>query len=134
MAAQQPARAPLSPRYRRNYTTTRGTTGNGETHYLWRAVDDEGEVLESFVTKRWDRNAALKFLRKIMKRFGSPHVIVTDEFRSHGAEMKVIGNAKKQETGRRLNNRGENFHQPFQFGAPPLLTRQFQAKSCRRSC
>ncbi len=86
---------------------------NGETHYLWRAVDHEGEVLESFVTKRRDRKAALKFLRKTMKRYGSPHVIVTDKLRSYYAAMKVIGNAQKQEIGRWLNNRGENSHQPF---------------------
>jgi putative transposase len=86
---------------------------NGETHYLWRAVDHEGEVLESFVTKRRDRKAALKFLRKTMKRYGQPHVVVTDKLRSYGAAMKVIGNANKQETGRWLNNRGENSHQPF---------------------
>jgi putative transposase len=86
---------------------------NGETHYLWRAVDHEGEVLESFVTKRRDRKAALKFLRKTMKRYGRPHVIVTDLLRSYGAAMNVIGNADKQETGRWLNNRAENSHQPF---------------------
>jgi putative transposase len=86
---------------------------NGERHYLWRAVDHEGEVLESYVTKRRDRKAALKFLRKTMKRFGPPHVIVTDLLRSYGAAMKVIGNADKQETGRWLNNRAENSHQPF---------------------
>ena len=51
---------------------------NGETYYLWRAVDHEGEVLEAFVSKRRDRQAALKFLRKTMKRFGRPKVIVTD--------------------------------------------------------
>jgi len=86
---------------------------NGETHYLWRAVDHEGEVLESFVTKRRDRKAALKFLRKTMKRYGNPHVIVTDKLRSYGAAMKKIGNAQKHETDRWLNNRGENSHQPF---------------------
>jgi putative transposase len=86
---------------------------NGETHYLWRAVDHEGEVLESNVTKRRDREAALKFLRKTMKRFGPPHVIVTDLLRSYGAAMKVIGNADRQETGRWLNNRAENSHLPF---------------------
>jgi putative transposase len=86
---------------------------NGETHYLWRAVDHEGEVLESFVTKRRDRKAALKFLRKTMKRYGPPHVLVTDKLRSYGAAMKIIGNANKQDTGRWLNNRGENSHQPF---------------------
>jgi putative transposase len=86
---------------------------NGETHYLWRAVDHEGEVLESFVTKRRDRKAALKFLRKSMKRFGSPKIIVTDKLRSYGAAMKEIGNAGRQETGRWLNNRAENSHLPF---------------------
>ena len=86
---------------------------NGETHYLWRAVDHEGEVLESFVTKRRDRKAALKFLKKTMKRYGNPGVIVTDRLKSYGAAMKVIGNARRQMTGRRLNNRAENSHLPF---------------------
>ena len=48
-----------------------------------------------------------------MKRYGNPHVIVTDKLRSYGAAMKIIGNAQKQETDRWLNNRGENSHQPF---------------------
>ena len=86
---------------------------NGETHYLWRAVDHEGEVLETYVTKRRDRKAALKFLRKLMKRYGSPKVIVTDKLRSYGAAMKEVGNAQKQETGRWKNNRAENSHLPF---------------------
>ena len=86
---------------------------NGETHYFWRAIDHEGEVLESFVTKRRDRKAVLKFLRKTMKRHGSVHIFVTDKLRSYGAAMKVIGNVDKQETGRWLNNRAENSHQPF---------------------
>jgi putative transposase len=86
---------------------------NGETHFLWRAVDHEGEVLESFVTKKRDRKAALKFLRKAMKRYGQPKVVVTDRLRSYRAAMKVVGNADRQETGRWLNNRAENSHQPF---------------------
>jgi len=86
---------------------------NGETHYLWRAVDHEGEVLETYVTKRRDRKAALKFLRKLMKRYGSPTVIVTDRLRSYGAAMKVIGNVDKQEVGRWKNNRAESSHLPF---------------------
>ncbi len=86
---------------------------NGETRYLWRAVDHEGEVLESYVTKRRDRKAALKFLRKIMKRHGKVEMLVTDKLRSYGAAMKVIGNVDKQETGRWLNNRAENSHLPF---------------------
>jgi hypothetical protein len=58
---------------------------NGETHYLWRTIDHEGEVLEAFVAKRRDRKAALKFLKRTMKRFGAPKVIVTDRLRSYRA-------------------------------------------------
>ncbi|NQW14425.1 MAG: IS6 family transposase, partial [Rhodobacter sp.] len=83
---------------------------NGETHYLWRAVDHEGEVLESYVSKRRDRKAALKFLSKTMKRHGNPHSLVTDKLRSYGAAIKVVGNADRQETGRWKNNRAENSH------------------------
>ena len=86
---------------------------NGETHYLWRAVDHEGEVLEVFVTKRRDRRAALKFLKKAMKRYGLPWALVTDRLRSYRAAMKDIGIAGRQESGRWLNNRAENSHQPF---------------------
>ena len=65
---------------------------NGKMHYLWRAVDHEGEVLEVFATERRDRRAALKFLKRAMKRYGRPGTIVTDRW---------------------LNNRVENSHQPF---------------------
>ena len=86
---------------------------NGETHYLRRAVVHEGEVLEIFVTKRRDRKAALKFLKRAMKRYGRPASIVTDRLRSYRAAMNVIGNAASQTCGRWLNNRAENSHQPF---------------------
>jgi len=86
---------------------------NGQPHYLWRAVDHEGEVLESFVTKTRDMKAALKFLKKAMRKHGSPEVIVTDKLRSYGAALKDIGAVDKQETGRWLNNRAENSHLPF---------------------
>ncbi len=86
---------------------------NGETHYLWRVVDHEGEVLEVFATKRRDRRAALKFLKRAMKRYGRPKVIVTDRLRSYGAAMKVIGVEDRQLCGQWLNNRAENSHQPF---------------------
>jgi len=72
---------------------------NGETHYLWRTVDYEGEALESFVTKRRDSKAALKFLRKTIKLYGCPQVVVTDLLRSYGAAMKVIENKACQEIG-----------------------------------
>ena len=80
---------------------------------MWRAVDHEGEVLESFATKTRNKVPALKFLKKMMKRYGKPKVVVTDRLRSYGAAMKEIGNAGVQETVRWLNNRAENSHQPF---------------------
>lgn len=86
---------------------------NGETRYLWRAVDHEGEVLESFVTKERDKAAALKFIKKAMKRHGRPRTIVTDGLRSYGAALKELGGTERQEVGRHLNNRAENSHQPF---------------------
>ena len=86
---------------------------NGKTHYLWRAVDHEGEVLEAFVSNRRDRKAALTFLKKIMKRYGKPHQIVTDRLESYRVAMKVIGNQAIQEVGRWKNNRCENSHLPF---------------------
>ena len=85
----------------------------GEMHYLWRAVDHEGEVLESFATKTRDKAAALRFMKKAMKRYGKPEVVVTDGLRSYGAAMSEMGNAEKQEVGRWLNNRVENSHLPF---------------------
>ena len=105
---------------------------NGETHYLWRAVDHEGEVLESYVTKRRDRKAALKFLRKAMKRYGGPEVVVTDKLRSYGAAMKVVGNADRQETGRWCNNRAENSHLPFRRRERAMLASD-RCDVCRSS-
>ena len=87
---------------------------NGEMRYLWRAVDHEGEVLESFVTTTRDKAAALKFIKKALKRHGRPKAIVTDGLRSYGAAMKDIGAAKLQSpVGRWKNNRAENSHLPF---------------------
>ena len=86
---------------------------NGEKHYLWRAIDHEGEVLESLVTKTRDRKAALKFLRKSLKRHGRPNIFVTDRLRSYGAALKEIGRGDDRETGRWANNRAENSHLPF---------------------
>ena len=86
---------------------------NGERHYLWRAVDHEGEVLESYVTKKRDKKAALKFMKKAMRRYGSPNEIVTDKLRSYSAAAKELGCADKQVTQRWANNRVENSHLPF---------------------
>ena len=101
---------------------------NGETHYLWRAVDHEGEMLESYVKKREDRKAALRFLIKAMKRYGGPKVVVTDKLRSYGAAMKVVGNADRQETGRWCNNRAENSHLQFRRRERAML--RFRQMRC----
>ena len=86
---------------------------NGVKHYLWRAIDREGEVLESFVTKSRDKKAALKFLRKSLRRHGHAGTIVTDRLASFGAALKVLGAVDKHETSRWLNNRAKNSHLPF---------------------
>ena len=86
---------------------------NGEMVYLWRAVDHEGEVLESYVTKKRDKSAALRFMKKALKRHGQADRIVTDGLRSYPAAMKDLGNLESREMGRYLNNRAENSHLPF---------------------
>ena len=86
---------------------------NDERHYLWQAVDHEGEVLESFVTKTRDRKAASTFLKKAMRKHGQPEVIVTDKLRSYGAALRELGASERQETSRWLNNRAEISHLPF---------------------
>ena len=86
---------------------------NGERHYLWRAVDHEGEVLECYVTKKRDKRAALRFLKKALKRHGSAEKIVTDGLKSYPAAMRDLGNLDRRIMGQRLNNRAENSHLPF---------------------
>ena len=85
----------------------------GRCMYMWRAVDSEGEVLDVLVQPRRDGAAALKLLRKLLKRPGfAPTVIVTDRLRSYGAALQVIGYSGHHEQGLRANNRAENSHQP----------------------
>ncbi len=86
----------------------------GEMRCLWRAVDHEGEVLENYVTTTTrDKAAALRFMKKALKRHGSPAKITTDGLRSYKAAMDELGNTEKQEDGRYANNRVENSHLPF---------------------
>ena len=85
---------------------------SGKLCYLWRAVDHEGEVLETVVTSKRDKAAALKLLSASWK-YGCPKSVVTDGLCSYPAAMKEVGIAGRQEVGGRLNNRVENSHQPF---------------------
>lgn len=81
---------------------------NGVTRYPWRAVQREGEVLEVFVSKRRDSPAAVKFLRKAMKRYGYPKTIVSDRLRSYGAALNDLTIRERHQTGGELNNWAEN--------------------------
>ncbi len=104
---------------------------NGETHYLWRAVDHEGEVLESYVTKRRDKSAALRFFKKTLKRHGKAEAIVTDGLQSYPAAMRELGNLECREVGRWLNNRAENSHLAFRRRERAML-RFRQMKSLQK--
>jgi len=85
----------------------------GKIVYLWRAVDDGGEVLDILVQSKRDRKAALKLLRKLLKRQGhAPEAIVTGRLRSSGAALRELGLADRHVTGGRSNNRAEVSHQP----------------------
>lgn len=86
---------------------------NGETHYLRRAVDHEGEILESYVTKKRDKSAALAFIKKALKRHCKGERIVTYGLRSYSAALRELGNLYRREIGRWKNNRVENSHLLF---------------------
>jgi putative transposase len=86
---------------------------NGKTHYLWRAVDQHGKVLDIRVTSRRDKQAAKRFFRKVLKRCGYvPLVIITDKLASYGAAKREILPGVEHRQHKGLNNRAENSHQP----------------------
>ena len=95
--------------------------------------------MESFVTKRRDRKAALKFLKKTMRNFGAPNIIVTDKLRSHGAAIRIVGNAKKQEN-RALDEQPRGKFPPAistkRAGDAPLPTnaKSAEIRRCPRFC
>ena len=85
----------------------------GRLVYLWRAVDAEGEVLDVLLQTKRNKHAALKLMRKLLKKTGfSPDKLVTDELASYGAAIRDLGLANRHERGRSRNNRAENSHQP----------------------
>ncbi len=86
---------------------------NGKRMYLWRAVDSEGEVLEILGQSRRNKKAALKLMRKLLKRQGFiPDAFVTDKLPSYGAALNDLGLSKRHDFGGRKNNRAENSHLP----------------------
>ncbi|HEX3414917.1 MAG TPA: IS6 family transposase [Stellaceae bacterium] len=86
---------------------------DGRMAYLWRAVDAEGEVLDVLVQSRRNKHAALKLMRKLLKKYAFvPERLVTDDLRSYGAAARALGLERLHERGRWRNNRAENSHQP----------------------
>jgi len=86
---------------------------DGRMVYLWRAVDAEGEVLEVLVQSKRNKHAALKLMRKLLKKYAfAPERLVTDDLRSYGSAARDLGLEKRRERGRWKNNRAENSHQP----------------------
>ncbi len=85
----------------------------GKRHWLWRAVDDEGEVLDVLVQSRRDTKAAVRLMRKLIRKLGfAPELLVTDRLGSYGAARRKLGLLARHEQGQRRNNRAENSHQP----------------------
>ena len=82
--------------------------------YIWRAVDSEGEILDILVEPRRDRKAALKLMRKLLRKHGvAPTTVVTDKLGSYRSALRELGLARRHDTGRWKNNRAENSHQPL---------------------
>src|ERR1700720_270518 len=86
---------------------------SGRMVYLWRAVDAEGEVLDVLVQRKRNKHAALKLMRKLLKKCGFvPDKLVTDDLKSYAAAASELSLARRHERGRWRNNRAENSHQP----------------------
>ncbi len=86
---------------------------NGKTYYLWRAVDQDGVVLDILVQSRRNAAAATKFFRRLLKGLRYvPRVVVTDKLRSYGAAHRVVMPSVEHRSSKYLNNRAENSHQP----------------------
>ena len=124
---------------------------DGRMVYLWRAVDAEGEVLDVLVQSKRDKHAALKLMRKLLKKYAfAPERLVTDDLRSYAAAARDLGIEHLHERGRWENNRAENSHQPTRRGSarcsassaptprrnssqptPPCITTASNAISCQ---
>ncbi len=115
----------FGPRYARALVRRRGRLGDiwhldelfvtirGQRHYLWRAVDEEGDVIDILVQSRRDRRAAKRFLRKLLKGQGSePRRLVTDKLRSYDPAHRTVMPSVIHDTARYANNRAEVSHQP----------------------
>ncbi len=85
---------------------------NGETHWLWRAVDADGDVLDILVQKHRNAKAAKRFLARLIDRFGPPRVVVTDKLRSYIEPIRALAPGTDHRAHKGLNNRAERSHRP----------------------
>ena len=98
----------------------------GERMYLWRAVDDEGEVLDMLVQRRRDSRSALRLMRKLLKKQGFvPKLLVTDKLRSYAAAFRRLRLTCRHEQGLRKNNQAENSHKTVRRRAPHRRYHQY---------
>ena len=88
-------------------------TINGKKRWLWRAVDQHGAVLDVLVQSRRDRHAAMRLMRKLLRKHGrAPRVLITDKLKSYAAANRDLGLSVEHRQHKGLNNRAENLHQP----------------------
>ena len=107
----------------------------GGQFWLWRAVDDEGEVLDLLVQRLRDKAAAVKLMRNLLKKQGfAPDMLVTDKLRSYGAAMAELGLSARHEQGLRKNNRAENSHQPTRRRERKMQCFKSPGSASRGSC
>ena len=93
----------------------------GKRVYLWRAVDHEGEILDMLVQRRRDKRAALRLMRKLLRKQGvAPKLVVTDKLRSYGSAFRELRLTCRHEQGIRKNNRAENSHQVVRRREPKM--------------
>jgi len=107
----------FGPQYARNLRRRQGQLGDvwhlGERHYLWRAVDQDGDVIDILVQRNRDARAAKRFFRKLLKRQeATPWRLVTDKLRSYSAAHRDVLPSVNHDTGQYANNRAEVSHQP----------------------
>ena len=101
-------------------------TIRGQKHFLWRAVDQDGNVLDILVQSRRNKKAATRFFGKLLKGLTyAPRVIITDKLKSYGAAKREILPGVEHRQHKRLNNRAENLHQPTRLREKKM--RRFKA-------
>ena len=115
-------------------------TIGGEPHWLWRAVDNRGDVLEILVQKRRNARAARRFLRELMRRWGQLRVVVTDKLRSYDVALRTDCRSADHRSHKRLNNRTENSRRhtrrserSWAGSNPPVRRKDFSPPTIRLS-